>query len=137
LLVNFSQKSQVLTKTIGLPNSTLTLAYTCKDSIVTRSSTEKAYYYVFNIGDNNGFIIVSGDDRAKDILGYSHNGKFNSDSLPTNFSAWLNFYQKEIKALLNQPEELSYTSNVLLSTTDNTTANKQYMQHLLLHFLEE
>ena len=121
---NFSQKSQVLTKTIGLSNSTLTLAYTCKDSIITRSSTEKAYYYVFNIGDNNGFIIVSGDDRAKDILGYSHNGKFNSDSLPTNFSTWLNFYQKEIKALINQPEELSYTSSVSLSTTDNATTNK-------------
>ena len=121
---NFSQKSQVLTKTIGLPNSTLTLAYTCKDTIITRSSTEKAYYYVFNIGDNNGFIIVSGDDRAKDILGYSHNGKFNSDALPPNFSTWLNFYQKEIKALMSQPEELSYTSNVLLGITDNATTYK-------------
>ncbi len=120
----FSQKSQVLTKTIGLPNSTLTLAYTCKDSIITRSSTEKAYYYVFNIGDNNGFIIVSGDDRAKDILGYSHHGIFNSDSLPPNFSTWLNFYQKEIKVLMNQPEELSYTSSVSLSPTENTTTNK-------------
>jgi len=120
----FSQKSQVLTKAINLPNSSLTLAFTCKDSIITRSSTEKAYYYVFNIGDNNGFIIVSGDDRAKDILGYSHNGKFNSDSLPPNFSTWLNFYLKEIKALINQPEELSYTSNVLLSPIDNTSTNK-------------
>ncbi|MBP1593735.1 MAG: hypothetical protein H6Q12_753 [Bacteroidetes bacterium] len=120
----FSQKSQVLTKTIGLPNSTLTLAYTCKDSIITRSSTEKAYYYVFNIGDNNGFIIVSGDDRAKDILGYSHHGIFNSDSLPPNFSTWLNLYQKEIKVLMNQPEELSYTSSVSLSPTENTTTNK-------------
>lgn len=122
----FSQKSQVLTKTIGLSNSTLTLAYTCKDSITTRSSTEKAYYYVFNIGDNNGFIIVSGDDRAKDILGYSHNGKFSSDSLPPNFSTWLNFYQREIKVLMNQPEELFYSSGVSLSQTDNTTNKTTY-----------
>ena len=45
--------------------STLKLAYTCIDGISTRSTSDKAYYYVFNRGENNGFIIVSGDDRAK------------------------------------------------------------------------
>ena len=35
------------------------------------SQTEKeAYYYVFNAGNDNGYVIVSGDDRVEPILGY-------------------------------------------------------------------
>ena len=30
---------------------------------------EEAYYYVFNAGDNGGYVIVSGDDRVEPILG--------------------------------------------------------------------
>ena len=33
-------------------------------------------YYVFNLIDSSGFIIVSGDDRAHPILGYSDNNSF-------------------------------------------------------------
>lgn len=32
--------------------------------------------YIFNLPENQGYIIVSGDDRCKPILGYSFDGKF-------------------------------------------------------------
>ena len=35
-------------------------------------------YYVFNIGSNDGFVIVSGDDRTEPILGYADSGTFGS-----------------------------------------------------------
>ena len=35
---------------------------------------EEAYYYVFNAGGDNGYVIVSGDDRVEPILGYVDNG---------------------------------------------------------------
>lgn len=57
------------------PNSQLKLAYACTGTIATRSVTN-AYYYIFNKADNKGYIIVSGDDLARDILGYTDSGNF-------------------------------------------------------------
>lgn len=117
---SFCQKSQTSTKRMS-SGTTLTLAYTCSDGIATRSSGVNTYYYVFNIGDNNGFIIVSGDDRAKEILGYSDNGSFDANNLPTNFSAWLSFYQKEMKALIEQPETTAVSSTTTTASTRQTS----------------
>ena len=116
---SFYHKKQVSIKMMSADLSTLKLAYTCIDGISTRSTSDKAYYYVFNRGENNGFIIVSGDDRAKDILGYSDSGKFDINSLPPNFSAWLNFYKDELKYLIEQPESTN-TSSVQLSESIGT-----------------
>ena len=38
-------------------------------------------YFVFNIGANKGFVIVSGDDRAYPVLGQSDEGTFEPDNL--------------------------------------------------------
>jgi hypothetical protein len=53
-------------------------------------------YYVFN-NEAGGFIIVSGDDRAEDILGYSDNGRFETDNMPANMKGWLYDYAAQIK----------------------------------------
>jgi predicted nucleic acid-binding Zn-ribbon protein len=55
------------------------------------------YYYVFNAGNNQGFVIVSGDDRTPQILGYSDHGSFNFDQIPSNMSVWLEGYAEQIK----------------------------------------
>ena len=40
-------------------------------SMTGTSADNKVDYYVFNNGKDNGFIIVSGDDKAAPVLGYS------------------------------------------------------------------
>lgn len=63
-------------------------------------------YYVFNRSSDNGFVIVSGDDRTLPILGYSESGAFDLESIPDNMRWWLTQYQKEIDYLqsdLNVP----------------------------------
>ena len=55
------------------------------------------YYYVFNADNNQGFVIVSGDDRTPQILGYSDHGSFNLDQIPSNMSGWLDGYAEQIK----------------------------------------
>ena len=57
------------------------------------------YYYVFNAGQNEGFVIVSGDDRAVTILGYSDKGSFDVDQIPSNMAAWLEGYEAQIRDL--------------------------------------
>ena len=44
-------------------------------------------YYVFNIADNGGFVIVSGDDATPEILGYSKSGTFDSQKIPDKSGA--------------------------------------------------
>ena len=57
------------------------------------------YYYVFNIGDNDGFVIVSGDDRTTPVLGYSDEGSFDLSRMPENMKYWLGSYGEQLKAL--------------------------------------
>ena len=63
------------------------------------SQATTAYYYVFNIGNNEGFVIVSGDDRTTPILGYSDTGRFDETKIPANLKSWLEGYAQQIKAL--------------------------------------
>ncbi|MDR2120352.1 MAG: thiol protease/hemagglutinin PrtT [Tannerella sp.] len=89
----------------------LTLAYVCTDDDAAptlRSTADgNACYYIYNIGtgdDEGGFVIVSGDDRADDVLGYATRGRFDIDKIPDNFRTWLSFYQSAMKRLAEMPE---------------------------------
>jgi len=52
--------------------------------------------YVFNIADDGGFVVVSNDDRALPILGFSDSGSIDPDNMPENMRAWLKGYADEI-----------------------------------------
>lgn len=52
--------------------------------------------YAFNIGDNQGFVFVSPDDRTEAILGYSDHGHLDPDNIPENMRAWLQGYAEQI-----------------------------------------
>lgn len=58
-------------------------------------------YYVFNAEDNGGFVIISGDDRTPEVLGYADSGIIDMDNLPPNLKGWLEGYSKQIKAINN------------------------------------
>ena len=53
-------------------------------------------YYVFNIADNGGFVIVSGDDATPEILGYSKSGTFDSQKIPDNMRSFLESLEQQI-----------------------------------------
>lgn len=57
--------------------------------------------HVFNVGGDNGFVIVSGDDRTEDILGYVEGGKFDPNNMPDNMRFWLQMYADQIRSLGN------------------------------------
>ena len=70
-------------------SSDLKLAYTSK-------SEGKTCFYVFNVGDGDGFVIAGGDEAAQEILGYSTDGTFDYDQAPDNFRWWLSQYTEQI-----------------------------------------
>ena len=63
-------------------------------------------YYVFNI-DGGGWIIVAGDDRAKQVLAYGDKGNIDINNLPGNMKDYLNLYKNQIE------EMQSYKGKVL------------------------
>lgn len=72
----------------GIKNTDLKLA---------KCNSEKLY--VFNVGSDEGFVVVSGDSRTRSILGYGTNGSFDLNKAPENLKAWLKSYEMGIKEL--------------------------------------
>lgn len=75
-----------------------------------RSTGGDVAYYVFNLGKNDGFVIVSADDCAYPILGYSTEGGFDANRIAPQTTSWLDNYVKEIGQLIadkTQPTEAS------------------------------
>lgn len=56
-------------------------------------------FYIFNADRNGGFVIVSGDDRTPEILGYSRSGNLDMDKMPENMKWWLEGYAKQMEAI--------------------------------------
>ena len=82
----------------------LTTAETSMSKARRRSQQMPDYYYVFNAGQDQGYVIVSGDDRTEPILGYSYHGTFDVDKIPCNMAAWLQGYADQIKYIQEHPE---------------------------------
>ena len=64
-------------------------------------------FYVFNC-DGGGYVIVAGDDRAEEILGYG-SGYFDMNNLPDNVAWWMNHYKEQMEYLLAHPKLLVQT----------------------------
>ncbi|MDP3928187.1 MAG: C10 family peptidase [Bacteroidota bacterium] len=100
---------------------TIDLAYTAMSAAQSESAklTPANYFYVFNVTQGNGFVIVSADDQALPILGYSDEVKFNATNIPNNVQKWLEAYKNEIRFIIEnnlvQTEEMRQEWNALLS----------------------
>lgn len=64
---------------------------------------ERKGFYAFNIGEQNGFVLVSADDRTPAILGYASKGTYNVDDMPENMRAWLQGYADQMDYLEKHP----------------------------------
>ena len=70
-------------------NPQLDLAYT-------QVSEVGNVFYVFNQLQEQGFVIVSADDRSTPVLGYTSNGAFDINHLPEGLKELLNSYDQQI-----------------------------------------
>lgn len=55
--------------------------------------------YVFNVGKDEGFIIVSGEDSTPEVLAYTEQGSYDYAQLPDNARAWIDSYARQIEEL--------------------------------------
>ena len=81
-----------------MASSTLQLVYSEPSAVDAQYSD----YYIFNTSDNR-YVIVSGDDRAVEILGYGE-GTVDMDNLPDGMQFLLELYKGQIEYLHAHPE---------------------------------
>ncbi len=67
--------------------------------MMANQNTGTPSFYIFNTVGDNGYVIVSGDDRTTQILGYVDHGNFDANKMPANMKAWLENYEQQIAAL--------------------------------------
>ena len=89
---------------------------------------EPDYYYVFNVDDNGGYVIVSGDDRTEPILGYVEQGTFDPDNMPENMRSWLQSYADQIKFIVDNDIQLD---SPLLKKRNKVRGTKHSVPELL------
>jgi hypothetical protein len=89
-------------------------------------ATDQQSFYVFNVENNGGYVIVSGDDRTKEILAYSERGNLDLAHAPENMKWWLSYYERAILSLGEQNyvrrsvnRESKKDVDVLISTSWN------------------
>ncbi len=67
-------------------------------------ANDREEFFIFNDEANGGYVIVSGDERTPDVLAYSDNGHYNSNSVPCNMQMVLDGYAEQISYLNAHPE---------------------------------
>lgn len=99
--VNFKTAKETARKFYGVQMSVASVKSMPDFSCVfpqSEKSGEAVPYYIFNVGEDQGFVIVAGDDNAtRSVLAYSDKGRFEVENMPENVKAWLGFYAESIK----------------------------------------
>lgn len=62
--------------------------------------------YIFNRGDNAGFLVVAADDAVQPLLGYSDEGAFDPADIPANMKEFLEGYAAEIRWASEHPDRV-------------------------------
>lgn len=69
-------------------------------SKVVKQVTNNQQFYIFQNTNGEGYVIVSADDIAQPILGFSDKG--NTENIPDNMRWWLSEYDREIQWAIAQ-----------------------------------
>ncbi|MBQ9712978.1 MAG: C10 family peptidase [Bacteroidales bacterium] len=117
----FFSSMEAATKSSPVRAEDFTLVYSLKGTD-TKSSSQSPSVYVFD-RSGGGYVVVSGDDAAVPVLGWSSGGSFPKDNIPENMKAMLEWYDEIISYASSRGwKSASYSSpkaageKVLLST---------------------
>ena len=77
-------------------------------------STRLAYtanqqrFYVFDRGASGGFVVVAGDNRLPQVLGYGEKGDFSAPDLPPSLKYWLDEMDRQIAFLQSHDDAVAH-----------------------------
>ncbi|MFZ4707948.1 MAG: C10 family peptidase, partial [Bacteroidales bacterium] len=84
----------------NLADIKLSLAFAEKSMDVSRvrgnNTEETDIFYIFNVNQNDGFVIITADNDVVPVLGYSSSGSYSPGNIPPALRKLLENYKKEI-----------------------------------------
>ncbi len=98
-----------------------------------KAAEARSLYYVFNVGNDKGFVIVAGDDAVSPILAYADRGDFSEREMAPAAKAMLESYAQQIEMIQQNPSlavaaSTSYAAiEPLVQTKWNQGAPYNYM----------
>ena len=60
------------------------------------SMADEAAYYVFDIDNRGGFVIIAGDDSVEPVIGYVEHGSFDADNMPDAMRWFLETFEESV-----------------------------------------
>ena len=85
-------------------------------------------YYVFNSADGGAFVIISAEDTTIPVLGYSLEGGYAAQGIPTSMQWMLEGLQREIKAAPELQSSLSLTERRNLARRSGAKAAQKLLE---------
>ena len=82
-----------------------------------KSSTNAAVNALYVVNTDRGFVIVAGDDRATQVLGYGEAPLTDMNNLPENMLFWLDHYKQQMEYLQAHPGMVVEKSRTNLGVT--------------------
>ncbi|MBP5710332.1 MAG: C10 family peptidase, partial [Bacteroidales bacterium] len=107
-----------------VPQISHTESYSVTDNINGKlTKSVKPCFYVVNFGDD-GFVLVSADDRTMPVLGFSTEGKFSVEEIQDNMSHFFLSYKEELEYVVENdvqasPENSSLWDKFRIPLRDN------------------
>jgi len=71
------------------------------ENVIPYTNGKDVTFYIFDIVENNGFVIVSAEYAYEPIIGYSDNSIFKLQGIPENIKSLFNEYSKKITFVRN------------------------------------
>lgn len=116
--INRMQAENGMSSRHRVPASQLTLAYTATEG-------EQSLLYVMNRPAESGFVVLSADDCAPAVLGYTDNGSFDGEKVPDSFKWWMSLCEQDIAQAITANKSIQrVSSSVVVSPLMTTKWNQ-------------
>lgn len=95
--IDIAVAEKVAANFLNLKSLQYSVAYNGSNSIKQVIPLKQGETLAFAVNFNNGgFVLVSADNAAKPVLGYSFSGEFNMEEIPEVIAEWMQFYYSQI-----------------------------------------
>lgn len=88
------QKAMQIAQQYLVPGYTMNMKLKAKAK---KPTTQNAPYYIISRGENQGYVIVAGDDCLSEVLGYTDCGGFDPNDLPPALEDMLAYWQMAVE----------------------------------------
>lgn len=88
-------------------------------------------YYLFDNGGDKGFVIVSGDDRLPDVLGYATEGSLSDGEMPIQLKALLDVFEKQFADMADDDAKMERATAERKALAESSAAANVSVEPLL------